>query len=96
MDFLIFQMGCLVVLGLYLLLFCKGTVHFVCAVLIYALSALFTLAYLVADSFTGAGITEAVLFHLMYGFTGVDVSLVMRYLLLSICFFNVHLSSFII
>lgn len=87
MDFLIFQMGCLVVLGLYLLLFCKGTVHFVCAVLIYALSALFTLAYLVADSFTGAGITEAVLFHLMYGFTGVDVSLVMRYLLLSICFF---------
>ena len=39
-------------------------------------SIFLSVAYLVSDSFTGAGITEATVFHILYGIDGLDVEVV--------------------
>jgi len=54
------------------------------ALVVFLLSTILSLVYFVSDDITGEGITEATLFHLMYGFDGIDLAGFSVYVALSI------------
>lgn len=81
MAFLFVQIVCVFLLILYLVFFCRHPLHWFLAVTIYGVSTLLTGGYLLADEFTGEGVTEAVLFHILYGLDGVKLSEFMLYIL---------------
>lgn len=81
MQFLIVQITCILLLATYLLFLCNHKAHWFLAVSIYGVSTALTAGYLLADSFTGDGVTEAVLFHLIHGLDGVELSEFLVYIL---------------
>jgi len=74
MQFVIVQIACILLLAMYLVFLCNYKAHWFLAVSIYGLSTALTCGYLLADSFTGDGVTEAVLFHLTHDLGGVELS----------------------
>lgn len=86
MAFLLVQIVCVLLLMLYLAFFCRHTLYWFLAVAVYGLSVLLTGGYLLSDVFTGAGVTEAVLFHLLYGLDGVKLSEFLVYILAVVFF----------
>ncbi|AXO60490.1 hypothetical protein DZC76_03520 [Pseudomonas sp. phDV1] len=84
MDFLHVQIGCVFLLMFYMLFFCRQKIYLFMAVAVYVLSVLLTGAYLLADAFTGVGVTDAVLFHLLYGLDGLRLFEFFPYILASV------------
>lgn len=80
MEFLFIQICCALLLAVYLAFFCCHTAHWLLAIGLYGTSTILTGGYLLADAFTGGGITEAVLFHLLYGLDGVKYSEFLAYI----------------
>jgi len=95
MEFLAVQIACALLLAMYLAVLCSHKVYWFLAVGIYGASAVLTGGYLLADAFTGDGVTEAVLFHLIYGLDGVKLSEFLVYVLAVILFGLALLSSFV-
>lgn len=81
MEIVVVQLICVLLLAMYLVFLCDHKVYWVLAVGIYGTSAVLTGGYLLADAFTGNGVTEAVLFHLLHGLNGVEFSQLLAYLL---------------
>ncbi len=84
MAFLHVQVGCVFLLMFYMLFFCRQKIYLFMAVAVYVLSVLLTGAYLLADAFTGVGVTDAVLFHLLYGLDGLRLFEFFPYVLASV------------
>lgn len=87
METLHIQTACILALVTYLLFFCEDKYNWTLAVLIYGSATMLTGGYWLADAFTGAGITEAVLFHIMYGLNGLELPEFQDYIL--VAFFSI-------
>lgn len=72
MDVLVVQFFLIFVFAGYLLFVCGTRLLWVFGVFIYSVSVLLSAIYFLCDEFTGDGVTEAVFFHVFYGFDGVD------------------------
>lgn len=86
MEFLVVQIACILILGAYLGLFCVDRANWMLAIFIYSASTTLTGSYLLADTFTGEGVTESVIFHLFYGLEGVKLSEFTSYILAAALF----------
>lgn len=86
MEFLAVQIACTLIIVVYLALFCTDKINWFLANFIYGASAMLTAGYLLADAFTGEGVTEAIVFHIMYGLDGVQLSEFLSYILAVIIF----------
>lgn len=70
-EILFVQLCCVAFLVCYLVFYCGSRFLWGVGIFVYSSSIMLSMLYLVCDAFTGNGVTEAVFFHVIYGFDGV-------------------------
>lgn len=93
LEVLFVQLCCVVFLACYLIFLCGSRFLWSVGVFVYSSSIVLSVFYFLCDSFTGKGVTEAVFFHVIYGFDGVVLKDFSLYFFLVVFFFLVFFLS---